>query len=199
MRPYQSAIADESEGAKRQIYLEYAEEIFRKINSDFKNPDHPLYLHLTYSDSCALIEEENTYWLAQTCLKANKDAAAEEVLTEMLEKYRSAKITRGYFLSRAWYDLGLIASCRQDHKSALHCYMQAEDAAKGKVLNTDQKLDLWIQQSLCYKALQEMDNSILLLSKVVNDDAISGCALRPCTCVQKSMKHKAVTNWRGNN
>lgn len=164
-------IADEAQGAKRQIYLEYAEEVFQKLHNDFKSL-------LVCSAPCSNIQEENAYWLAQTCLKANKESAAEELLIEMLDKYRSAKITRGYFLSRGWYDLGLIASYRNEYKVALQCYREAVEAAKGKVLSTDQKLDLWIQQSLCHKALQEMDDAILLLSKVVNDDAVSSLRIK---------------------
>jgi tetratricopeptide (TPR) repeat protein len=172
------AIAEESEGAKRQIYLEYATDVFRQIDADFKNPQHLLYPQLTYLEACGHICEESAYWLAQAYLKANQDSTAEGVLTEMVEKYRSAKVTRGYFLARTWSDLGLIAASRQDFKTALHCYRNAEDASKGKVLNTDQRLELWIQQSLCYQALGERDQAILLLSKVVNDDAISGLRVK---------------------
>lgn len=172
------AIVEESQGAKRQIYLEYATDVLRQIDHDFKNPQHPFSHQLSYLEACVSIREESAYWLAQAYLKGSQDLAAERVLMEMLEKYRSAKATRGYFLSRAWYDLGCIAGGRKDYREALQCYEHAEDTAKGKVLSTDQRLDLWIQQSLCYQALDDMDQAILVLSKVVNDDAISGLRIK---------------------
>lgn len=172
------AIAEESQGAKRQIYLEYAEEVFQKIYNDFENSENNLTKHLIGKDPISPLQEEAGYWLALTFIKSQKDDAAEKILSEMLEKYRSAKITRGYFLSQVWYEQGLIAVRRNEHAIALQCFLHAEDASKGKVLNTDQKLDLWIQQSLCYRSLNQFDKAILILSKVINDDAISSLRIK---------------------
>ncbi len=171
-------IAKESQAAKRRIYLEYAEEVLRQMLRDFEEVDHPLTRKLKQQENYPHFEQEASYWLAQTYIQALDDASAKAVLNQMLEKSRSAKITRGYFLSRAWYEKGLIDFRAADYASALECLLNAEDASKGKLLSTEQKLDLWIQQSACYRALDKLDDAIVLLSKVVNDDAISQIRLK---------------------
>lgn len=171
-------IADQSQGAKKHIYLEYAEEELKQLIAEFRNKEHPLKEHIKHVAQHEHLEEESLFWLAEAYIKANKDVKAEQTLSQMLEKYQSAKITRGYYLSRTYYDLGMIATRRGDHEAALQNFRQAEDAAKGNVLGTDQKLDLWIQQGLSYQALNELDNAILIFSKVVNDDAISGLRIK---------------------
>lgn len=163
------AIAEESQGAKKRIYLDYAEEEFSRIVQALNHSQH---------SSALAIQEESSFWLARTYIKNNDENAAEKVLSGMLEKYRSAKITRGYFLSRVWYELGMIDMRREKYENALENFARSEDAAKGKLLSTDQKLDLWIQQSLCYKALNQTDKAMLVLSKVINDDAVSGLRLK---------------------
>ncbi len=172
------AISDESQGAKRQIYLEYAEEVFLALVKDFDTPTQ--YTKLLYdSESYPALYEESSFWLAQTFVRAQNDMAAESIFTKMLERYRQAKVTRGYYLSRIWYELGKIALRAKKYAPALQSFKQAEDAAKGNhVLSTDQRLDLWIQQSMSYRGLEQYDQAILILSKVVNDDAISSLRLK---------------------
>lgn len=166
------AIADDSLGAKKAIYLEYAEEVLSQMLNDlgqeqqFRSEPYPPLL------------EECHYWLAQTYLKQENDLAAKKVLEDMLEKYRLAKTTRGYFLSRVWSDLASIHMRENEYGLALKALVQAEDASKGKVLSTDQRLDLWIQQSRSYEGLNQLDQAILILSKVVNDDAVSSLRLK---------------------
>ncbi len=166
------AIADEAIGAKKAIYLEYAEEVLTQMLENISR--EPQFQNEPYPP----LEEEGQYWLAQTYLKQEDDAEAKKVLDSMLDKYRLAKTTRGYFLSRAWYDLASIAMRQKNYGTALQAFVHAEDASKGKVLSTDQKLDLWIQQSLSYQGLNELDQALLILSKVVNDDAVSSLRLK---------------------
>ncbi len=172
------SIADESQGAKRQIFLEYAQEVFGAIVQDFKEAQHPLASQLAAQQAYPHLLEESSYWLAQAYSRSQEDEKAEQILSGMLEKYRSAKITRSYYLSRVWYDLGIIAMHRQEYKLALQYFAHAEDAAKGKVLSTDQRIDLWIQESLCYKALNDTEKAMLILSKAINDDAISSLRVK---------------------
>jgi tetratricopeptide (TPR) repeat protein len=172
------SIADESLGAKRQIYLTYAEEVLKQLKDDFETPEHPLTKYLSHSEPLPSLFEENLFWLAQCYLKMPDHQAGKEILNLMLEKYRASKVTRGYFLSRIWYEKGMLALTSNEYSLALQSFLNAEDAAKGKVLSTDQKLDLWIQQSLCYQGLNQLNQAILILSKVVNDDAVSGLRLK---------------------
>lgn len=159
------AIADESSGAKQQIYLEYGEQVLTQLIPQIEQ-------------NSSSIADEAAYALAQTYAKAKKEKLAEDLLDQMLEKYRSAKITRGFYLSRIWHQKGLLAMGRQQNREALKFFTNAEEAAKGRVLNTEQRLDLWLLQSHCYRCLQDYDYALLSLSKVINDDSISGLRLK---------------------
>lgn len=172
------AIAEESQGTKRQIYLEYAEEVFGQVVHDFSSPEHPLASLLIKNEPYHRLWEESEFWLAHTYIQGDHDDAAEKVLAQMLNRYRQADVTKGYFLSRTWFEKGMIAMRRQNYALALEDFSKAENAANGRVLSPNQRLDLWIQQSLCYKGLQQLDQAMLLLSQVINDDAISGLRLK---------------------
>jgi tetratricopeptide (TPR) repeat protein len=172
------AIADDSLDAKRKIYLEYTEDVLRGMQKDFNNPQHALYHSLFVTEGGKRIQEESSYWLAQACFKNHKEEEADHVLAGMLEKYQSVKITRGYLLSRTWYARAQIAISRNQHGLALQYLGLAEDASKGKVLTVDQKLELWIQQAHCYHALNQLDRALLMLSKAVNDDEVSGLRIK---------------------
>lgn len=155
-------IANQSQQTKKDIYLSYAEEVFNQLNEE---------LHRTFSPSYLDILEETEFWLMQTYLKQNKEIEAHGLLSHMLEHYRQLGQTQGYFLSRVWYEKGQMALKKQDYQQALQDFLAAEQTAFG--LNPHQKIDLWIQQSLCYKEKGQYDEAICLLSKAINDEAIS--------------------------
>lgn len=172
------SIAQESQGAKKRIYLDYAAEVFKQIAADFEDPSHPLAKRLAFREPFPRLLEESYYWLAQTLASAQNDPASQEILNKMLANYQKAKITRGYLLSRTYYELGQIAIRNHDCSIALDYFKKSEDASKGKVLSVDQKIDLWIQQSMCFRELHELDHAMLLLSKAINDDAVSGLRIK---------------------
>jgi TolA-binding protein len=166
-------IAEESTTTKRQIHLEYAQHVFLQIIEDFKSTSSAFVKLMLNQDPIPRFQEESSYWLAVSYRQANNHDAAVKVLKEMYENYNQLKITRGYFLSRVLYELGLIYLVDAKFDLSLLNFLKAEDAAKGKILNSEQKLDLWIQQSLALKGLKKFDDAILILSKVINDDTIS--------------------------
>lgn len=172
------AIAAESQGAKRQIYLEYAEEVFKNIIEECNQGNHPYAQSLFVYEEYPQILEESHFWLAQTYLKQANDKKAQGILTEMVKNYRAYGKTKGYMLSRVWYELGTIAFAHPDYAKALELLKSSEEASKGNVLSTDQRLDLWIQQARCFQGLQQYDDAILILSKVVNDNAISSLRVK---------------------
>ena len=172
------AIADEAQGAKRQIYFDYAEDVFKDLTNELHNQKNPYVKNLFQENAFPLIEEESSFWLAQTYIKANKDEEASRILSDMIDRYYQINTIKGYYLSRTLAEQGKIAMHRQDYQRALQLFKKAEDAAKGNVLSTDQKLELWIQQSLCYREMGQFDDSILVLSKVINDDAVSALRVK---------------------
>ncbi len=164
------SIAKESEGAKREIYLEYAEEVFQEMIYDLQTTIHSL--------ASTSLQEEALHWLIQTYLEAGRIQDAESTALLLLEKYKTAKTTRGYFLSRLWYQRGVGALRNNSPLTAIEHFQQAEETGKGKILGVDQRLDLWIQQSACFLALKKYDEAMLLLSKVINQDVVSGLRLK---------------------
>lgn len=166
------AIADESQGAKRKIYLEYAEDVFKKLIAELDNAP------LLQGDVKQAIYDEGSFGLAQTYIKGGTDDKADAILNEMLQQYQLANTARGYHLARTWDEKGRIAMRKKDYPKALEFFKCADEAAKGRSLSTDQRLDLWIQQSFCLRELSQFDDAILVLSKVVNDDAISSLRLK---------------------
>lgn len=172
------AIADEAQGAKQQIYLEYAEEVFKLLLLDLQHKKNSYIQNLYEENAFPPIAEESSFWLAQTYIKAQQDQKANSILSDMIEQYKKENRTRGYYLARSLDEQGKIAMRSQEYQKALQFFKNAEEAGKGNLLSTDQKLDLWIQQSLCYKGLNQLDEAILILSKVINDDAISGLRIK---------------------
>lgn len=172
------SIAQESVGAKKQIYLEYAIDDFKQIVSSLEEPTQLVSEELIKGEPFPEIYQESLFWMAKAHIEAQDDKSAERVLSKMLEKYKMSGITRGYYLARTWIELGLMAKRQHEPALALNYFTYAEDCSKGRVLSTDQMLDLWIQQGLCYRDLDQMDTAMLVLSKVINEDAISPLRLK---------------------
>ncbi|MDP1834535.1 MAG: tetratricopeptide repeat protein [Chlamydiales bacterium] len=172
------AIATDSEGAKKHIYLEYAVEMFEKLVDELQNPQHPLGAIATQGESFSPLLEEASYHLAIAHIQMGDDTSAKKVLDGMQVRYQTAKVTRGYYLSRVWYQQARIAMRVGSHGDALQRLSHSEEVAKGKVLSAEEKLDLWLQRSDCFRCLGQLDNAMLELSRVINDDAISGQRLQ---------------------
>lgn len=172
------AIAEEAQGAKQHIYLEYAEEVFKDLSKDLDNPENVYAINLKNSEQHPNIHDECSFGLAKTYIMANDDKKADAILSKLLEAYQNGNITQGYFPARSWDEKGRIALKNKEYEQALLYFKQAEECAKGNVLSIDQRLDLWIQQSLCYRGMHDYDDAILTLSKVVNDDAISSLRMK---------------------
>lgn len=171
-------LSNDSSGAKKQIYLEFAQETLTQLLQKLETEENPYKKWMTNSEAFWHLQEETAYWLAHVLLTAKETVKVEELLSKMLDKYRSAKITRGYFLSKVWSMQGSIAMEKKEYTKALDCLLRAEDASKGKILTTDQRLELWIQQSQCHKEMKNYDKALLLLSQVVNDDAVSSLRIK---------------------
>lgn len=171
-------MANESIGAKRLLYLEFAQEAFGQLLQQLSDGHEKYKLWMSDSESFWHLEEEGTYWLSQALIAAKQEEKAELLLSDMLKKYQLAKITRGYFLSKIWSALGNMEVLKKNHAKALECYLKAEDSSKGKLLPTDQRLENLIQQSHCLNELKQPEKAILVLSKAVNDDSVSSLRIK---------------------
>lgn len=173
------AIAEESEGAKRQIFLDYAANVFKEIIDSFGGLKSALAKMQDRSDFlAATILEESLYGMADTYRKSEHYDASKETLMKMIQTYDENKVTKGYFLSQSLFSLGEIMAAQKHYDEAIAYFRRAEDSGKGNILSTDQKLNLWIQISDCYRAMNDLDGAMSILSQVINEDAISGLRLK---------------------
>ena len=100
--------------------------------------------------------EESEYWLARTFLLQGELESADRILAQAIANER-----QGYLKSRIWYEKGKIAQKQKKYPEAVENYLKAEDVVGNKsLLSPDQKLDLWIQRSLCYKDMGHLDQAI---------------------------------------
>ncbi len=137
-----------------------------------------LFYKLKDTDSISTILEKASYHLVKIYVKEGHDEAAENIISLMLKIYEQSNINEGYYISRFWYEQGMIAFRENSPKEALHHLRLSESAAKGDVLDQNELLDLWIQQSLCHLELGEMDKSMLILSRVANYNAASSLRVK---------------------
>lgn len=150
-------IANDSQGTKKQIYLEYAEEMFNKIKSEE-------------------LWEEATYYLGKVHLEKGEIDLCEKQFEQMISRYKEAGIDQSYYLFLLWFEKGLIAQKQRNYDKALEYYDKAEFAFDQ--ISPDEKLTLWIEQSQCKKELKEYEEAMKVLSKVVNDEAISSLRVK---------------------
>ncbi len=161
-------IAESSKGTKLKIYLEYAKDLLQGMIKELKQSSF-----MAAAGPYPSLLEECEYHLAIAHIKMHEDREAETILSEMQKEYRKSKITRGYYLSLVYYEAAMIEKRRGQTLKALDLLRQAEDAAKGKVVTSDQLLDIWIQQSLCYLDRCNDEMAMKILSHVINQDVAS--------------------------
>jgi len=163
-------LAENTSDTKREVYLGYSAESYRDLVEQLKQSEsHPLFNDLL---------EEALYKYAYVQKSQGDLDNALKTLNELETLFDKSQVTRGYYLSRMWYLRGLIAREKGKIKEALACFDNSEDAAKGNLLIADQKLDLWIQESLCYQELDDYETAMKILSKAVNEDVASAERLK---------------------
>jgi tetratricopeptide (TPR) repeat protein len=172
------AIAMLASPAKRQICLEYTIACYRQLLQLLTAGENAYLVKFRRSESYHPLLEECYFGLAQAHVAHADDATAETQLIELLTLLQANGTSRGYYLAKTQIELANIAMRRNDFSSALQKLLQAEEAAKGRVLSTDERLELWISQSRCQRELGNAEAAMLLLSKVINDDSISGLRLK---------------------
>ncbi len=159
-------VAEESAGAKRQIFLDYSADVFQKLRSELVQGQEQE------------LQDEVEYGLALTFLKGNKEHEAEKLLDAILERFKQQNINKGYYISRVWYEKGLLEMKRENYSKAIEYFTFADETGKEGYLSADQQLDNWIQISQCYRAMKQLDLAMLTLSKVINENVISSLRIK---------------------
>lgn len=161
------AIAIESRGAKRQIYLQYALEVLTALKRE------------TSQAACHLsLEEEASYYLALTQIEQEDLHQANLTLHEMLRHYSSLDLHKGYYLVKTYYLLGQVALKEKKEREALFFYDQALSLADPSTLTTDEKLEILIEKGQAFQGLGNLDEAMKQLSEVVNYQAVSSLRLK---------------------
>lgn len=167
------AIALASNGAKRQVSFAYSISTYQDLLKQLRDAEFFLS-----RDSSEHLIEECRFGLAQVHQRSGDDSAAEAILQQIIADHESNGVTRGYYLARAHHDVAAIQMRRRAFSLALAELAAAEEAAKGRIFSTDERLALWIRQSHCHRELLDLDTAMRLLSKVINDDSVSGLRLK---------------------
>jgi tetratricopeptide (TPR) repeat protein len=174
MKEAENSVLDE----ERIASLKVSEKILSSIRSEMSDPQYPKSRPLIGQKGYDHLQEESSFMLIKCHIKIGDEVNAEKLIAEILEKYQSNKITRGYYLSRVWYERGMIAKQREEHFFALQCFKHAEECSKGKISSNEELLGLWIEQSQCYRSLGKEDDAMLILSRIINYDAVSSLRLK---------------------
>lgn len=172
------AVAEDSHATKRAIYSQYAHELFTQINRELADQSHPLACCLTKKHAFSKLQQESLYLLVLNYIKSEDFKAANQTIEKILARYAYLNITKGYYLSLMHYEEGMIAMRLKNFDAALKAFLLAEESNQACFLSVDQKLNLWIQQSMCYKALNQTDHAMLILSKAINDNTISSLRVK---------------------
>lgn len=167
------AIASASSGAKRQISFAYSISTYQDLLKQLRDAEFSLS-----RDSSEHLMQECCFGLAQGYQRSGDDSAAEAVLQQIVADHDTNGVTRGYYLARAHHDIAAIQMRRREFTLALAELDAAEEAAKGRIFSTEERLALWIRQSQCHREVRDFDTAMRLLSKVINDDSVSGLRLK---------------------
>ncbi len=97
-----------------------------------------------------MIEEDCRYHLAQTYIKKLDFKSANTILEQNLSYYRLKGQKSSLLLSQTWYEKGKISLQREDFSQALLAFQEAEISGQDS-LSPDQRINIWIHQSQCYK------------------------------------------------
>lgn len=173
------AIAYASKGGKKQIFLEYAEGVFKELIKNFEKPAtfakylvHPQRVYPS-------IWAEAELKLAQLYQEKQNWAEAERLLNQSLRRYHDASEFSGHSIMRIWLEKGKIALNQDNPKLSLYCFHEATLANPTYVeMTSHEKLDLWIQESVCHQKLGQLDESMTLLSRVINEEVISSLRMK---------------------
>lgn len=154
-------IAELSKPAKKAIYLDYAEEVFSKLQSSLEEPQS------------GSIYEETLYFLALTQIQSGKSEQALKTLDSLIQHYKDKNIENAYYLSSALYQKGMLKTGSE----ALELFSRALQAGKD-YLSSDEILNMMIAKAEVYRKAGLLDDAMLQLSEVVNYSTASSLRLK---------------------
>lgn len=160
-------------GVEKRTLLEEAQKILLDLQKEMEAGNDKTSRDNVVAEEMQPLVEESSYTLGRVHILLGNDAAAERIFDNILKNYKEKKITRGYFLSRIWFEKGDIALRQGEYALALEHLNQAEDCGRGKILNGDQLVEIWILKSTCYRHLNNLEQAMWYLSRAANESVIT--------------------------
>jgi len=167
----QKQIGEFSEGMKQTLYYQYANDSFKQLAKELAS--QPIKQNGPTEPPISELLLEGNYRLAETYRILGDHDQSETLLHDMISLLTTRGITKGYYLSRVYYDLAMLAKLKGKGKEPLELLKKAEEAAAGNILTGDQQLNLKIEQSECYLHLGEDETAMKILSEVINENLAS--------------------------
>lgn len=155
-------------GTQKRVFLEQASTLYQDFIQELENPEGLYSKHIS-SDSLSPTLEESLYELAKLYLESKQDELAESQFVKLQRQQQASGKTHSYFGSRVWYHLGEIKKNRREYKEALNCFLKSESTATHNTISTEKKLKLWLEIARCHQQLDQLDEAMLALSKVINE------------------------------
>ena len=162
------------ENQKKALYLESSVNLLEHLRKQFIDQNHPLVQLFFRKQSYPKIYEEIQYCLGEIYLTLDRQIEAENIFSDMILDYEKREITENYYLAKAWYHRGKLAMRQHHYPIALEYFQQTERAAtknKQLMLAIEEKLELWFEQGECLRLLGQQDESMRVLSQIINDEA----------------------------
>lgn len=164
-------IADHAKAAKKAVYLDYAEEEFKRLIADFDDVNHPLTSKIS-PDSLHPIVEESLYYLALTQVGTKEKALG--TLRRLISFYEENGIDKGYYLASALYQKGIL----ENNSDTLNLLNKALFAAAPSYFSIDEVLNVMIAKAEYERGNGNLDAAMLQLSEVVNSETASSLRLK---------------------
>lgn len=154
-------IAEQSKPAKKAIYLDYAEDVFSKLQSSLNEESGPIF-------------EETLYFLALTQIQSEKHNQALKSLETLIHYYKDRHIEKAYYFASALYQKGML----ENSLKSLELFELALQAGTPDYLSNDEILNIMIAKAEIYRKENRLDDAMLQLSEVVNYSTASSLRLK---------------------
>lgn len=170
-------IAQQSQGTKRHIYEEYARTSYQELLRALLDTEGEIAKTLDEPMALCDLQNECSLGYAQLLKEAGEKGAADQILSDLIQRSEASSVHRSYYLAKAHSERAGWLLAHQP-LAALVELTKAEEASRGGLLSTDERLEIWIEQSQAHSALGHFDQAMHLLSQVVNDDCVSPLRLK---------------------
>lgn len=153
-----------SSSYKRELYLQKSLERYAEVYEDLQDLKHGMASILQKEGLTDPLKEQALYYIGRLSAQLHSIEKAETCFKELTSSVLAPE-KKSPFLSKAWYELGQIYLAKEEYQMALNAFLRAEET----YLAEEEKdaVEFMIQQSLCYRFLQNIEQAEFLLSQAL--------------------------------